>query len=340
MKKNVTFISPLIVLALGKLVPGVLGWLLFWGGGAWFAGILLAKVAGRFIPPSVRERALSVAITTSGYSAIFFIGLIFIFVFKEAIAAFFTVPPAKFFNAVWQPTAADPKYGVLPLAASSTLVISLTTVMAVPIALGAAIFLAEFAHRREREIIKPVIELLAAIPSVVYGFMGMVILGDVIPALTGTPFRLNALNGSIVLAVMLMPMAATLTEEALFGVPKTYRTAARALGATRWEATWRVVVPAALPGILASFLLTVTRAAGETMAVLLATGNMAVLTANPLSSVRTVTATIAIEMGEAVFGSEHYHVLFALGLALFSVTFVLNLFAVRAVHNFQRRFRG
>ncbi len=181
-------------------------------------------------------------------------------------------------------------------------------------------------------------ELLSAVPSVVYGLLGMVVLGDVIPRVTGSPFRLSALNGGLILAVMLTPMLASLAEDAFFSVPRSFRVASYALGATRWETIRRVVVPAAAPGTAAAVLLALARTLGETMAVLLATGNAAVFTFNPLHAVRTMTATIAIEMGEAAFGSPHYHALFALGIILFTATFFINLGAAAVMSRFARRF--
>jgi len=198
------------------------------------------------------------------------------------------------------------------------------------------VYLAEIAGPREREIVKPVVELLSAIPSVVYGFLGWSFWGRH-PAITGTPFRLSALNGGIVLAVMLTPMLASLAEDALFAVPRSYRSASYALGATRFETIMRWCCPRAL-GVAAAVLLSLARTLGETMAVLLATGNATMLTFNPLASVRTLTATIAIEMGEVAFGSEHYRVLFALGIILFTITFLINFAADAVMARFAKKY--
>jgi phosphate ABC transporter permease protein PstC len=327
------------MVGLSFAVAGVIGWLLFWGGLAALGSQLAAKLAGRFIPQRVREGFVNVVITAAGYSTIVIIAFLFAFIFKEGFSAFRTVPLGEFVKTVWQPAAEVPKYGILPLATGTIMVTVLTMVIAIPLGLGSAIYLSEVAGAREREFVKPIVELLSAIPSVVYGLLGLVVLGDVIPAITGTPFRLNAVNGGLVLAVMLTPMLASLAEDALYSVPRSYRVASFALGATRWEVIRRTVVPTASSGVMAAVLLSVARTLGETMAVLLATGNMAAFTANPLSSVRTMTATIAIEMGDAVFGGEHYRVLFALGVMLFSITFVVNLTSQIIMDRFARRFR-
>jgi len=333
------WVLPLAAVALSFGVPGVIGWLLLWGGLAAMGGLLATEVAARVVPQKVREGFLTVVITAAGYSVIIIIAFIFIFIFKEGIAAFTSVPLADIFlKRVWQPAAEVPKYGILPLASGTLTVTALAIAVAVPLGLGTALYLSEVAGRREREVVKPLVELLSAVPSVVYGLLGMVVLGDVIPAITGTPFRLNALNGGIILAIMVTPMLASLAEDAFYRVPRSYRVASRALGATRWETIRRTVLPAATSGVFAAVLLSVARTLGETMAVLLATGNMAAFTLNPLSSVRTMTATIAIEMGDAVFGGEHYRVLFALGIVLFSITFTVNLAAQLYMDRFARRF--
>jgi phosphate transport system permease protein len=332
-------VLPAAMVALSFAVAGVIGWLLFWGGLAALGTQLAGRAAARFIPQKVRERFVNVVVTAAGYSAIVIIAFIFAFIFKEGLSAFREVPAGEFLKIIWQPAATVPKYGIIPLAAGTAMVTTIAMVIAIPLGLGTAIYLSEVAGAREREFVKPVVELLSAIPSVVYGLLGMVVLGDVIPRITGTPFRLNAVNGGVVLAIMLTPMLASLAEDALYSVPRSYRVAAFALGATRWETIRRTVVPAASSGVTAAVLLSVARTLGETMAVLLATGNMAAFTLNPLSSVRTMTATIAIEMGDAVFGGEHYHVLFALGVVLFSITFVVNLASQVIMDRYARKFR-
>lgn len=318
--------------------PGVIGWFMWYGGIALMIIVTSARILPKIIPQKVRERTIDVFIIATGYSSTIAILLIFVFIFKEGFAAFIGIPSAELFGGkIWQPNSLVPKYGLLPLINGTLLVTFLTVIISVPMGVGSAIYISEIAGRREKEIIKPAIELLAGIPSVIYGLLGMVILGDLIPAITGTPFRLNALNGAIVLSVMLMPTIASISEDAIYNVPRTYRTAAAAMGATRFERITRVVLPAAASGIVAAILLAVARTLGETMAVLLATGNAAQLTYNPLESVRTMTANIAIEMGEVPFGSTHYHALFAIGVVLFTITFLINLAADVVLNRFARK---
>jgi phosphate transport system permease protein len=342
LKRGFLFAAPylagLLAMAFSYADPGVIGWFMWYGGIGLIVVAALARILPKIIPRKIRERTVDVFIVATGYSSIAAIFLIFVFIFKEGFTAFVDIPLAELFGGkIWQPNSAVPKYGLLPLINGTLLVTGLTAVISVPIGVGTAVYISEIAGRREKEIIKPAIELLAGIPSVIYGLLGMVILGDLIPAVTGTPFRLNALNGAIVLSVMLMPTIASIAEDAIHNVPRTYRTAAAAMGATRFERITRVVLPAAASGIAAAILLAVARTLGETMAVLLATGNAAQLTADPLASVRTMTANIAIEMGEVPFGSTHYHALFAIGVVLFTITFLVNLTADVVLTRFAKR---
>jgi phosphate transport system permease protein len=208
----------------------------------------------------------------------------------------------------------------------STLMVTLGALLiAVPIGLACAAYLAEIASPRVREILKPVIEILAGIPSVVMGFLGIVVVNPLIARVFGLPNGLNALNGSILLAIMSLPTIISLSEDAITAVPKTYKEASLALGATRWQTLIRVTIPAALSGIIASIMLGMGRAIGETMTVLMATGNAQAMPHSFLDAVRTMTATIAIELGEVPFGSVHYHALFVIGFVLFVMTFLVNL---------------
>ncbi|MGQ9543066.1 MAG: phosphate ABC transporter permease subunit PstC [Candidatus Bathyarchaeia archaeon] len=251
--------------------------------------------------------------------------LIFIFLFKEGLPAFIHISPVEFFfGTVWQVQAVEPRYGILPLLCGSILVTVVAMTISIPISIMCAMYIAEVAHPLIREVAKPFIELLAGIPSVVYGFLALTVLADLTQQFTGSIHRLNALNGALILAVMIAPTIISISEDAIISVPKEYREAAYALGADRWEATSRVVFPAAAPGVMVAVMLGVGRAVGETMAVLMATGNAPLLTFNMFSSVQTMTATIAIEMGEVTFGSTHYHALFAVGLVLLSITFLIN----------------
>jgi phosphate transport system permease protein len=237
---------------------------------------------------------------------------------------------------VWQPVSDDPKYNILPLFAGSLKVTFISLLIAVPLSVLAALYVSDFAGRRSREVIKPIIELLAGIPSVVIGFFALVILSSWIQWAFGTEHRLNAFVAGCGLAFAVCPIIFSISEGALRAVPPTYRAAAMALGATRSQMILRVVLPAAMPGIAAATVLGFGRAIGETMIVLLASGNAALLEWSWGRSTRTVTATIAEELGEVVVGSAHYHVLFAIGVLLFFTTLAANLVGERIV----RRMRG
>ncbi len=265
-----------------------------------------------------------------GWSAILFVFAIFFFVFREGsemllggldLKEFFTSPN-------WRPdSVVRPQYGILALLAGTISVTGLAMLIAVPLGLGAAVYVAEFAGPRSKETLKVVIELLAAIPSVVWGFIGYMVLGPIIIWATGAPVGINVLNGGIILALMSVPIIVSVSEDALRAVPDSYREAALALGASRWEIVSRVLFPAAKNGLLAAVLLGVGRAIGETMAVLMATGHAVQIPHSLLDPVRTLTATIAAELGETVSGEEHYGVLFVIGIVLFAIAFVVNLTA-------------
>jgi phosphate transport system permease protein len=231
----------------------------------------------------------------------------------------------------WQPVGNVPKYNVLPLFVGTLKVTLLSLLVALPLSVVAALYVSDFASRREREIVKPVIELLAGVPSVVIGFFSLVVLSTWVEAAFGPEHRLNAFVAGLGLSFAVCPIVFSLSEDALRAVPGSYRAAAIALGATRAETLLLVVLPAALPGIAAAAVLGFGRAIGETMIVLLASGNAALLDLRWDHSARTVTATIAQELGEVVAGSAHYHVLFALGALLFLSTLVVNLVGGRVV---------
>jgi phosphate transport system permease protein len=261
-------------------------------------------------------------------------------VFREAAPLLFS---ARFslseflFSTEWYPTSAsNVRYGTLALSVGSFAVTGVAMAIAVPFGLGAAIFLSEFCGRRTRESLKVVIELLSAIPSVVWGFVGLTVMSRLIVDFTGAPVGVNILNGGIILALMSVPVIVSIGEDALKAVPDSYREAALALGATRWQLVYRVLLPAARHGLLAAVLLGVGRAVGETMAVLMATGHAAQIPHGLLDSVRTLTANIAAELGEAPAGSDHYRVLFLTGLLLFCITFVVNLTADMVVRGRRR----
>jgi len=287
-----------------------------------------------------KELVIEAVIRLCGVSAVLFVLGIFYFVFREASPLLFgKLRLGEFLTSEqWYPDSeSHRRYGALALIAGTASVTILAMAMAVPLGLGAAIYVSEFSKGRVREVLKIVIEFLAAIPSVVWGFVGLAILNPVIIDLFHTPVGLNVLNGAILLALMSVPIMVSIGEDALKAVPDSYREAAEAMGATRWQVTWRVLFPAARNGLLAAVLLGVGRAVGETMAVLMATGHSVRIPHSPLDSVRTMTATIAAELGETSRGSDHYRVLFVLGALLFLMTFLVNLTADVVIRGIRRR---
>jgi len=279
-------------------------------------------------PSNIIERGIEGLLLIFACTSVVILVMIFIFLFGEGIPAFREISPVEFFlGTVWQVNPTEPSFGILPLLAGTTLVTTGAMIIAVPLSLMCAVYVAEVAHPISKEITKPFVELLAGIPSVVYGFIALTVLADVTHQLFGTTHRLNALNGALILAVMVAPTIISISEDAITSVPREYREAAYALGADKWETTSKVVFPAALSGIMVSIMLGLGRAIGETMAVLMATGNAPLLTFDILSSVQTMTAVIAIEMGEVTFGSTHFQALFAVGLVLLVITFFVNLAA-------------
>ncbi len=266
----------------------------------------------------------------AGISAIIFIVGIFIFITKEGLAFIFeNASLSEIFGSMyWEPSDEDaPEYGILALIAGTASVSGLAMIVAIPFSLGAAIFIAEFSYGKTRECLKVLIELLAAIPSVVWGFIGLSILNPLIIKIFDVPVGLNVLNGGLILGLMAAPIMTSIAEDALKAVPDRYREAAEAMGATRWQITFKVVLPAARNGLLGAVLLGVGRGFGETMAVLMATGHSVNMPDSVFDSVRALTATIAAELGETARGSEHYGALFTIGIFLFLITFVINLSA-------------
>ena len=281
----------------------------------------------------IKEFIIEKLIFTCGIASIFFVVLIFIFLLKEGISVFKTVSPSDFLlGKSWYPISEPARLGILPLILGSLLVTLGAAVISVPVGVGCAVYIAEIAPPKAKEILKSGIELLAAIPSVVLGFIGMVTLVPWVKTVFHLPTGLTALSGSIMLAFMAMPTIVSIAEDALYSVPKSYKEGALALGATHWQSIYRVMLPAASSGILAAIMLGIGRVIGETMAVMMITGNSAVIPHTILQSVRTLTATIAAEMGEAVVGSEHYFALFAIGIVLFIISFAVNVTADLFLH--------
>lgn len=226
---------------------------------------------------------------------------------------------------LWRPN--SDIYGIVPLVLGTFLVSIVASFIAIPIGIGCTIYISEIAHPRVRGVLKPAIEILAGIPSVVYGLFGLLILSPYIRDIFGVGSGTNALNGAIMLAIMMVPIMVSLSEDAINAVPRSLREASYALGANRWETMRSVVLPAALSGIVAAIILSIGRAVGETMVVLMATGNSPQITVNILDSVQAMTSAIAIDVGEVAGGSLHYHVLFAIGMVLFVMTMIINLIA-------------
>ena len=296
-------------------------------------------------------------IAVTAFTALVAILLIFVFIFKEAIPIF-TNPEVQeeaslnklTFKQVyregraakwkWQPESEVPKFSLLSLFIGTLKAALVAMLFAVPLGVGAAIYSSEFASKRMRELIKPVVELLAGIPSVVLGFFALLVLATVLQKTLGLTFRLNALNAGIALGIAVIPIIFTVTEDAMTSVPQSLRDAALAVGANSWQVSFTMVLPAALPGIAAGMVLGFGRAIGETMIVLMASGNAAIISTSLTDSMRTFSATIAAELAEVVFGSSHYNVLFFIGTLLFIFTFIINLAGDLVLAKLKERFQG
>ncbi len=311
-----------------------------------------------FRPKSkIRELLGEKFILLNALVALIAILLIFIFIFKEALPIF-TDPEImqeasvdklmlkqSFYEGQeprfsWQPNSSVPKYSLFPLFLGTLKAALVAMLFAVPLGVGAAIYSSEFASRRMREIIKPTIELLAAIPSVVLGFFALIVLASLFQEIFGLTFRLNAINAGIALGLAVVPVIFTVAEDAMTSVPQSLREAAIALGANPWQVSITMVFPAAMPGIAAGVVLGFGRAIGETMIVLMASGNAAIISWSFVESVRTFSATIAAELAEVVFGSAHYSVLFFIGTILFIFTFIINLGGDIVLFRLKERMQG
>lgn len=284
----------------------------------------------------LQDKAVRTILVSAASTSILIVVLIFLFLSKEAIPFISKPGLSALWDSRWIPVSfQEQRFGVLPLLTGSVLVTFLATIFMIPFGVISAIYLSEVAVKSEREILKPFIELLAGIPSVIIGFFGLVVLGPLIKSIFGLSTGLNALTGALLLALMAIPTVISISEDALRNVPLSYKEASLALGASKIQTIWRVVVPAGLPGIIAAIMLGMGRVIGETMVVLMVTGNAAITTLNPLDSVRTMTATIAAEMGEVAFGSSHYAALFWVGIILLLITFGLNVIAQRVLRKYQ-----
>ncbi|MCR9245673.1 MAG: phosphate ABC transporter permease subunit PstC [bacterium] len=274
-----------------------------------------------------------IGVQVGGISAILFIVAIFLFIGTEGFEFLWNRLSFSelLFGTQWDPTVEPPVYGAAPLIMGTAWITFVAMVIAVPLSFAAAVYVGEFARGKQREWLKIGIELLAAIPSVVWGVIGLHVMKPLIEDTFDVQVGLNVLNAGIILGLMAAPIIATIAEDALKAVPEGYREAAESLGATRWQVIWKVVLPHARPGLSAAVLLGVGRAFGETIAVLMASGHRLMIPESVFDSAATLTATIAAELGEAAVGGDHYQVLFVLGLLLFLITFCINLLADRIV---------
>jgi phosphate transport system permease protein len=290
------------------------------------------------IPKINLESIITAGIKIIGYSAILFVGLIFYFLLSEGLPAIIEVPLSEFLQTRWYPI--EDYYGILPLLIGSLVVTTGALIIAVPLGLLTAIYIAEVASRQTKEILKPLVELLGGFPSVVLGFLGLLILSQYLREFLNLPTGLSALAGSLLLAGIAIPAIVSISEDALDTVPQSYRNASLALGATEWQTIWWVTLPAAKSGVLTAIMLGIGRAIGETMVVLMVTGNAPMMPTGLktlINPTRTMTATIAAEMGEVANGSTHYHVLFFIGIVLFIITLIVNVTASTFVFRRKKR---
>ncbi|KXS45086.1 MAG: phosphate transport system permease protein [Candidatus Frackibacter sp. T328-2] len=283
-----------------------------------------------------KEKAIEWFFFGNGILAVIILIGIFTLLLKEGLPTFQEVSIKEFLTSTdWNPTSySNPSYGIVSLVYSTLLVTVGSLIFAVPLGIACAAYLAEVAHPRIREVLKPTVEILAGIPSVVIGFLGIVLVGPMIAKVFNLSNGLNAVNGSILLGVMALPTIISISEDAISAVPEEYKQASLALGTNEWHTLIKVTLPAALSGIIAAVMLGMGRAIGETMAVLMATGNAPAFPEGIFDSVRTMTATIAVELGEVPYNTTHYYSLFAIGLVLFLMTFVVNLISDLVLHKY------
>jgi len=290
------------------------------------------------VSPALRERLVAVAVRVAGVSTIAFILVIFFFLIQQGLPALVEVPLSDLLARRWYPI--EGVFGLLPLVLGSLLVTLGATVIAVPLGLLTAVYIAEVAPRPVREVLKPFIEVLAGLPSVMLGFLGIVALAPELYHRLNLSTGLTAFTGALLLGWIAIPTIVSVAEDALDAVPRAYRDGALALGANHWQTIWRVTLPAARGGVLTAVMLGIGRAFGETMAVMMVTGNAAVMPlglGSLFQPVRTMTATIAAEMGEVAGGSLHYHVLFLVGILLFLISLAVNLVGASVVFRARTR---
>jgi len=283
-----------------------------------------------------KEKIYRWLFTVLAFSSLFFLVGIILVLFKEGLPIFKQVKLGEFiFGRAWYPTYSPPEFGILPLILASVWVTFGALFVCVPLGIGSALYLNELATHKQKAVLKPLIEILASIPSIVYGFFGMVILAPFLQNLLHLPIGLCAFTASLTLGIMATPTVCSIAEDALSYVPKSFREASFAVGANRWQTLTRVVIPAAGSGLSTAVILGMSSAIGETMTVLMVAGGAAIIPKSFFEPVRPMTAAIAAEMGEAPMGSPHYHALFAIALILFLITFIFNIIAELV----SRRFR-
>ncbi|MDD2806648.1 MAG: phosphate ABC transporter permease subunit PstC [Elusimicrobiales bacterium] len=283
-----------------------------------------------------KEKLIKWLFTVTAFASLAFLVGIILVLFKEALPIFKVVSPKAFLlGTSWYPTAEPPEFGILPLIAASLWVTAGALVICVPLGVGSALYLHELAGAKQRAFLKPVIEILASVPSIVYGFFGMVVVAPFLQRALDLPIGLTAFTTSLILGVMATPTVASIAEDALSYVPRSFREASYAVGADRWQTLTKVIIPAAGSGISTAVILGMSRVIGETMTVLMVAGGSAIIPESIFDPVRPMTAAIAAEMGEAPVGSDHYHALFAIALILFLITFVFNV----AAEYISRRYR-
>lgn len=289
----------------------------------------------------LKEKCIELFFFFNGFIVVLILIGIFTLLLKNSLPAFDEIKLKEFlFSFVWNPTGyIKEEFGIVAMLISTLMVTIGSLLLAIPLGVGTAAYLSDVASPKVSEIAKPVVEILAGIPSVVIGFLGIVIVGPSLAKIFGIPNGLNAVNGSVLLAVMALPTVVSLSEDALNSVPESYEQASLALGATKWQTVIKVKIPAAFSGIIAAVMLGMGRAIGETMTVLMATGCAPAMPEGFLGSVRTMTSTIAIELGEVAYNTTHYYALFAVGLVLFVITFLINMVSDIVLHNYERNTR-
>lgn len=301
----------------------------------------MMRNAKQILTRSIRELVIRKLFGLFAAMSVLLLGLIVLFLFREAVPIFKAISLSQFlFGSAWYPTYDPPEYGIWPLIVGSLIVTILSCLIAVPFGVLSAVYISEMAPARLKEILKSVIELLAGLPSVVLGFFGMVVVAPWMQEIFDLPTGLNIVNASVMLAVMAIPTISSISEDALYAVPREFKEASYALGATKYETIVQVSIPAAFSGISTAVILGMARAVGETMVVLMVAGGAAAIPRSIFDSVRPMTASIAAEMGEAPFQSGHYHALFATGIILFLITLAFNLIADYISNRFKEEGSG